>query len=61
VYVSSSELKLNIKSFICPTNAQLNCFKMLKFTLRFTINAFIVNLNVNFNMIQQFNCALVGQ
>ena len=28
-----------IKSFICPTNAQLNCFKILKFTLRFTINA----------------------
>jgi hypothetical protein len=29
----------DIKSFICPTNAQLNCFKILKFTLRFTINA----------------------
>ena len=28
-----------IKSFICPTNAQLNCFKMLKFTIRFAINA----------------------
>jgi len=28
-----------IKSFVCPTNAQLNCFKMLKFTLRFTMNA----------------------
>jgi hypothetical protein len=28
-----------IKSFICPTNAQLNWFKVLKFTLRFTINA----------------------
>jgi hypothetical protein len=28
-----------IKSYICPINAQLNCFKMLKFTLRFTINA----------------------
>ena len=27
------------KSFICPINVQLNCFKMLKFTLRFTINA----------------------
>jgi hypothetical protein len=27
-----------IKSFICPNNAQLNCFKMLKFTLGFTIN-----------------------
>jgi hypothetical protein len=34
---------------------------MLKFTLRFTINAFIVNLNVNFNILKQFNCALVGQ
>ena len=28
-----------IKSFICPTNAQLNCFKMLKLTVRFVINA----------------------
>jgi len=27
------------KSFIRPTNAQLNCFKILKFTLKFTINA----------------------
>jgi len=27
-----------IKFFICLTNAQLNCFKMLKFTLWFTIN-----------------------
>ena len=26
------------KSFICPTNAQLISFKMLKFTLRFTVN-----------------------
>jgi hypothetical protein len=24
-----------LKSFICPTNTQLNCFKTLKFTLRF--------------------------
>ena len=28
-----------IKSFICPNNARLNCFKMLKFTLKITINA----------------------
>jgi hypothetical protein len=28
-----------IKSFICPTNAYLNCFKMVKFTLKITINA----------------------
>jgi hypothetical protein len=28
-----------IKSFIRPNNAKLNCFKILKFTLRFTINA----------------------
>jgi len=28
-----------IKSFICPTNAQLNCFKMLNFTLKNTVNA----------------------
>jgi len=28
-----------IKSLICPTNAHLNSFKMLKFTLKFTINA----------------------
>jgi hypothetical protein len=27
-----------IKSFICPNNAHLNWFKMLKFTLKFTIN-----------------------
>ena len=43
VYVCSYVLLTNkrerLKSFICPTNAQLNCFKMLKFTLRFTINA----------------------
>jgi len=26
-----------IKSFIYPTNAQLNCSKMLKFTLIFTL------------------------
>jgi len=32
-----------IKSFIRPTNAQLNGFKILKFT-------FIVNFNVNFNI-----------
>jgi len=32
-------MEKDIKSFICPTNAQLNCFKMLKFTVRFTINA----------------------
>jgi len=38
------------KSFICPTNAQLNCFKMLKFT-----GAFILNLNVNFNILKEFN------
>ena len=28
-----------IKSFIFPPNAQLICFKILKFSLRFTINA----------------------
>jgi hypothetical protein len=28
-----------IESFIRPTNAQLNCFKILKFTPKFTINA----------------------
>jgi hypothetical protein len=28
-----------IKSFIRPTNAQLNCFEILKFALRFIINA----------------------
>jgi hypothetical protein len=79
-----------IKSLIRPTNAQLNCFKILKFTLKFTINAptclgstkpspgslwlpgdglgipkhvgeFIVNFNVNFNILKQFNCALVGR
>ena len=29
----------NIKSFISPTNAQPICFKILKFTLKYTINA----------------------
>jgi len=43
-----------IKSFIRPTNAQVNCFKILKFT-------FIVNFNVNFNILKQFNCVLVGR
>jgi hypothetical protein len=28
-----------IKSYICPTNAHLNCFKMLKFTLKIAMNA----------------------
>ena len=31
--------KVEIKSFICPTNAHINCFKMLKFTLKIAINA----------------------
>jgi hypothetical protein len=34
-----SEQTAIIKSFICPSNVQLNCFKMLKSTLRFTVNA----------------------
>jgi hypothetical protein len=41
-----------IKSFIRPTNAQVNCFIILKFT-------FIVNFNVNFNILKQFNRVLV--
>jgi hypothetical protein len=55
-----------IQSFISPTNAQLICFKILKFTLKYTINAFIIYLlfiiylNVNFNILKQINCALVG-
>jgi len=28
-----------IQSFISPTNAQLICFKILKFTLKYTVNA----------------------
>jgi len=28
-----------IQSFISPTNAQLICFKILKFTLKHTVNA----------------------
>jgi len=28
-----------IQSFISPTNAQLICFKILKFTLKYTIDA----------------------
>jgi hypothetical protein len=25
------------------------------------VGAFVVNLNINFNILKQFNCALVGQ
>jgi len=79
-----------IKSLIRPTNTQLNCFKILQFTLKFTINAptcfgltkpspgshrlpgdglvkpkhvgaFIVNFNVNCNILKQFKCVLVGR
>jgi hypothetical protein len=64
-----------IKPFISPNNTQLHCFKVLKFTLKFTINAddnnglvkpkhvgaLIVNFNVNFNILKRFNCALVGR
>jgi len=28
----------SIEYFICPNNAQLNCFKMLKFTLKITVS-----------------------
>jgi hypothetical protein len=67
-----------IQSFISPTNAQLICFKILKFTLKYTINAvtckvpddglvkprhveaFLVYFNVNFNILKQTCCALVG-
>ena len=52
----------------------LICFKILKFTLKFTVfklpddglvkpkhvGAFIVYFNVNFNILKQINCALVG-
>jgi len=31
--------KISIQSFISPTNAQLICVKILKFTLKYTINA----------------------
>ena len=55
------------KSFVSPTNAQLICFKILKFTLKCTINAptcfglvkskhvgaFIVHFDVNFNILKQ--------
>ena len=30
---------ISVHSFISPTNAQLICFKMLKFTLKYIINA----------------------
>jgi nucleoside phosphorylase len=64
-----------IKSFISPTNAQLVCFKILKLTLKFTINAptcfgltkpkhvgaFIVNFNVHYNILKLFNFALLGR
>jgi hypothetical protein len=33
------EMKNSIQSFISPTNGQLFCFKILKFTLKYTINA----------------------
>ena len=39
-----------IQSFISPTNAQPICFKILNFTSKYTINAFIVYFNVNFNI-----------
>jgi hypothetical protein len=48
------------QSFISPTNAQPVCFKILKFTLKYTINAFIVYFYVNFNSLRQTGCALVG-
>jgi hypothetical protein len=47
-----------IPSFISPTNAQLICFQILKFTLQFTINAFFVYFNVNFNILKQIHFAL---
>jgi hypothetical protein len=45
-----------IKSLIRPANAQLNCLVKLKH-----VGAIIVNFNVNFNILKQFNCALVGR
>ena len=67
------------QSFISPTNAQPIFFKILKFTLKYTINAptdcklpddglvkpkhvgaFIVYINVKFNILKQIGCALVG-
>ena len=38
VRVAVNSIKV-IHSFISPTNAQLICFKILKFTLKYTINA----------------------
>jgi len=77
--VSTRELNdCFIQSSISPTNAQLICFKILTFTLKYTINAptcfgltksssgslhvgaFIVYFNVNFNILKQINCALIG-
>jgi hypothetical protein len=44
-----SKLKLGtIQSFISPTNAQLIRFKILKFTLKYTLN------------LKQIYCAIVG-
>jgi hypothetical protein len=37
--VTKETYREGIQSFIYPTNAHLNCFKMLKFTLKITINA----------------------
>jgi len=34
---------------------------MMALVLPKHVGAFIVNLNVNFNILKQFNCALVGQ
>jgi len=51
-----------IQSFISPTNAKLICFKILKFALKYTVNAFIMYLLfiIYFNILKQINCALVG-
>jgi hypothetical protein len=49
-----------IQAFNSPTNAQPICFKIFKFTSKYTINAFIVYFDVNFNILKQIGCALVG-
>jgi hypothetical protein len=60
LFISKYSISEGIQYFISPTNAQPVCFKILKFTLKYKINAFIVYFNVTFNILKQIGRALVG-
>jgi len=56
-----------IQSFISPTSAQPICFKILQFTLlggtyisRPNRQNYVPTITVNFNILKQIGCALVG-